>query len=91
MFIRRLLLVVILPFLAQACVTVDGHITDAIKASSINVELGIGYLQQNTLDLASEKLIKALRQNPKSVKANYVYAMLQDRLGEVELAEKPNL
>ena len=70
-----------------ACVTVDNKQTDDAAASNINVELGIGYLQQNNFELASEKLKKALRYNPNNVKANYTYAVLQDRLGQVELAE----
>ncbi len=88
MFTRSLCLVAILPLLLMGCVTTSDHVTDTEKASAINVELGIGYMQQNNLDLATEKLLKAVRQNPKSAKAYYVYAMLQDRLKETELAGK---
>jgi type IV pilus assembly protein PilF len=73
--------------LLQACVTVDEQYSKNEKASKINVELGIGYLQQNNLDLASEKLLKALRQDPNSAPAHNAYAILQDRLKQLDLAE----
>jgi type IV pilus assembly protein PilF len=76
---RISLLLVLIPFLS-ACVTVDERPADNEKASAINVQLGIGYLQQNKLELANEKLLKALRQNPKSAPAHNAYAILQDRL-----------
>lgn len=84
---KRFALVVTLGLLS-ACVAVDKQQTDDEAASNINVELGIGYLQQNNYELASEKLVKALSYNPDNVKANYTYAVLQDRLGQKELAEK---
>ena len=73
--------------MSTACVTVDDRQTDGEAASNINTELGLGYLQQNNFELASEKLKRALSYNPKNVKANYIYAVLQDRLGQKELAE----
>jgi type IV pilus assembly protein PilF len=69
----------LLPLLS-ACVTVDEGPTDTEKASKINVQLGMGYLQQNKLELANEKLLKALAYNPKSAAAHNAYAMLQDQL-----------
>ena len=74
--------------LLQGCVTVDSKPTDNEAASNVNVELGVGYLRQNNYELANEKLLKALRYNPDNVKANYSYAILQDRLEQKELAEK---
>ncbi len=73
--------------LLQACVAVNPGPSKDEKASSVNVELGIGYLQQNNFELASEKLNRALQQNPDSVKGHYIFAILQDRLGEMEKAE----
>lgn len=87
MRIDRILLLALSLGLLSACITVDNKQTDDEAASNINTELGIGYLQQNNFELASEKLIKALRYNPKNVKANYTYAVLQDRLGQNDLAE----
>ena len=71
----------------QACVAVDPQQTQNQKASAVNVQLGIGYLQQNKLELASEKLTKAVRQDPDSAAAHNAYAILQDRLQQYELAE----
>ncbi|MCP4332065.1 MAG: type IV pilus biogenesis/stability protein PilW [Gammaproteobacteria bacterium] len=75
--------------LLQACasVPVDPGQTKNEKASAVNVQLGIGYLQQNNLELASEKLTKALRQDPESAPANNAYAILQERLKQYDLAE----
>ena len=75
----RSLVFLLLP-LISACVAVENKPTDTEKASEINVQLGIGYLQQNKLELANEKLLKALRYNPKSAAAHNAYAILQDRL-----------
>lgn len=73
----------------QACyyVPVEPEVSNTEKASAINVQLGIGYLQQNNLDLANEKLAKALRQDPESAPAHNAYAILQDRLLQYEKAE----
>jgi type IV pilus assembly protein PilF len=69
------------------CVTVDPREPQNVRASKINVQLGIGYMQQNNLEVANEKLLKALRQNPKSAAAHNAYAMLQDRLLQKDKAE----
>jgi len=76
---RMRLLCLLVPLLS-ACVTVEKGPSDPEKASAINVQLGIGYLQQNKLELANEKLLKALAYNPKSASAHNAYAILQDRL-----------
>ena len=57
------------------------------QASAVNVQLGIGYLEQNNLDQANEKLSKALRQDPNSASAHNAFAILQDRLLQTEKAE----
>lgn len=56
------------------------------KAASVNADLGIRYLQSGRLQLANEKLLKALQQNPNSPKANYYFAILQQRLGNTAKA-----
>jgi type IV pilus assembly protein PilF len=86
--INKIVALLLLMGLLQACVAVDPGPTQNEKASDINVELGMGYLRQNNLELASQKLTKALRQNPESASANNAYAILQDRLNQLELAEK---
>lgn len=73
--------------LLAACVAVNPEKTRDEEASDVNTEMGVGYMEQDNFELASEKLLKALRQNPNSVKANYVYAILQDELDQKELAE----
>ena len=84
---KSLIMLLLLSGLLQACVAVDPSKGRNEEASDVNTEMGLGYLQQNNYELASEKLLKALRQNPESVKANYVYAVLQDKLEQKELAE----
>ncbi len=84
---KSLIMLLLLTGLLQACVAVDPSKGRNEEASDVNTEMGLGYLQQNNFELASEKLLKALRQNPENVKANYVYAVLQDKLEQKELAE----
>ena len=87
MHTRKWIASLALLLLLQACVTIDPQYARNEKASAINVELGIGYMQQNNLELSNEKLLKALRQNPNSAPAHNAYAMLQDRLKQYDLAE----
>jgi len=56
------------------------------EASSFNADLGIRYLQNGRLNLANEKLLKALEQNPNSPVANHYFAILQQRLGNTAKA-----
>ncbi len=83
---NNLLLIFLLPFLA-ACVTTGGRVPDNVKASKVNVELGLGYYRQNNMELASQKLNKALRQDPDSAIAHFAFAILQDRLKQTDKAE----
>ena len=87
MRIDRLLFVLAVLLLSTACVTV-GKQTDEEAASNVNTELGWGYMQQGDFETASEKLKRALRQNPKNPKANYLYGALQEQLGQDDLAER---
>lgn len=88
MRINKIVSLLILLGLLQACyVPVEPDQTQNEKASAVNVQLGIGYLQQNNFDLADEKLAKALRQDPDSAAAHNAYAILQDRLLQAEKAE----
>ncbi len=74
--------------LLSACVVVDPQEGPNEAASKINVQLGMGYLQQNNMVLASEKLTKALRQDPESASAHNAYEILQDRLLQKDKAEE---
>jgi len=58
------------------------------EASNYNSELGVRYLQKGRLQLANDKLTKALEQDPKSAQTNHYYALLQQRLGNNKLASK---
>ena len=87
MRIDKLAVTLLLFGLLQACVAVDGQQTQNEKASAVNVQLGIGYLRQNNLELANEKLEKAIRQDPDSAAAHNAYAILQDRLQQFDKAE----
>ncbi len=84
---NKIVALIVLLGLLQACIAVDPGKGKNLKASAINVQLGIGYLQQNNLDLASEKLTKALSQDPNSASAHNAYAILQERLLQNDKAE----
>ncbi len=84
------LLILALFLQLSGCVTVNeggGGATDFEKASKINVQLGIGYYNRGNLELANEKLLKAIRQDPKSSQAYHAYAVLQNRFLDPEKAE----
>lgn len=83
----KIVVLILLLGLLQACVTVDPAKGKNERASAVNVQLGMGYLQQNNLELASEKLTKALRQDPNSAAAHNAYAILQERLLQNDKAE----
>jgi len=76
--------------LLSSCVSpsADAPLSDNQKAAEINVQLGARYMGQGEYILADEKLRRALRQDPRSAPANWVFALLQERLGEDEVAEK---
>lgn len=50
------------------------------QAALYNAKLGAEYLRKNRLELADEKLSRALAQDSRSVLANHYYALLQSRL-----------
>jgi type IV pilus assembly protein PilF len=85
--ISNLVRVLATAVLIQGCVAVTDGPSRNEKASAINVQLGIGYLQQNNLTLASEKLSKALRQDPDSASAHNAFGILQERLLQNDKAE----
>ena len=53
-----------------------------------NLNLGAGYLRQGRLDLAIERLLRALDQNPRLADAHSTIAIAYDQLGSNEDAEK---
>ena len=57
-------------------------------ASNYNMQLGMAYLNQGDLGLAKEKLDRAVAENPGDPNVHSAMAMLQDRLGHPDLADK---
>lgn len=59
-----------------------------LQAAELNVQLGLSYLQKDRPDLAKLKLDKALKQAPNSSRANWAYARLEEKLGNMTSAAK---
>lgn len=57
-------------------------------ASNYNMQLGMAYLNQGDLGLAKEKLDRAVAENPGDPNVHSAMAMLQDRLGHPDQADK---
>jgi type IV pilus assembly protein PilF len=57
-------------------------------ASNYNMQLGMAYLNQGDLGLAKEKLDRAVAENPSDPNVHSAMAMLQDRLGHPDQADK---
>jgi type IV pilus assembly protein PilF len=57
-------------------------------ASNYNMQLGMAYLDRGELGLAKEKLERAVTENPNDPNVHSAMAMLQDRLGHPEKADK---
>ncbi|UCE89107.1 MAG: type IV pilus biogenesis/stability protein PilW [Pseudomonadota bacterium] len=55
--------------------------TDLKRASELNAELGLAYLQQGRMEIANAKLEKALEQDPSNGNANHYMAELKRRVG----------
>lgn len=74
----------------SACVSTSDKpvLVDMKRAADANVALATVYLQRGRLGAANKKVLKALKQNPKSVEANGVYAALLTELGKAKEAEK---
>ncbi len=84
-------MVALVCLILAACAT-DGTEIDLTsadsKAAQVNVQLGVGYMNQGKLQLADTKFRRALKQAPRLPVAHWTYALLQERLGEFEAAEK---
>lgn len=89
---RKLLVAIGVVLPLAACVTetkVDPRPPEEPKeAAQINAQLGAEYLRQGKLDLAQEKLEKAIEQDPQLADARTWLALLYDQLGETDKAEK---
>lgn len=81
----------VLCFLA-ACTTTEqqlhpGTKPDLQEAAKLNTQLGIDYLRKGQIDLALEKLKKALEQDSSLGMAHSTIALIYQRKGEIKLAE----
>lgn len=59
-----------------------------IRAAEINAQLGIAYMNQGKMDVASRKLEKALSQNPGSPNVHSALGVLNERLKDYSTADK---
>lgn len=57
------------------------------RASGFNVQLAVGYLQRGQLEVAQEKLYKAIDQDPNNVEAHTTMAVLMMKINEMSEAE----
>jgi type IV pilus assembly protein PilF len=62
--------------------------TRRVKSADINVQLAIGYLKEGRVELALDKIDRALIQDPKSSTAHSVAGVIMERIGRFEEAEE---
>lgn len=75
--------------LLSGCATTSGPTEqEQKKAAQLNARLGANYLRRGSLELANEKLQKALRQDDENVDAHATYALLQMELGKPDAAHR---
>jgi type IV pilus assembly protein PilF len=71
-----------------ACSSTSNSGRKKSDASNYNMQLGMAYLNQGDLGLAKEKLERAVAENPGDPNVHSAMAMLQDRLGHPDKADK---
>jgi type IV pilus assembly protein PilF len=77
-------------FALQGCVTGSssgGPAPSEDDAAVANMNLGAGYLRQGRIDLALERLERALEQNPRLADAHSTIAIAYDQSGKLDEAE----
>ena len=62
--------------------------SDGSEAAKINIQLGQAYLSQGKLDMAMDKLKKAIELAPRNPDGHTVIAVLYEQLGNVDMAGK---
>jgi type IV pilus assembly protein PilF len=62
--------------------------TDSQRAAQINTELGVGYMNEGHMNVAVEKIKKAIYYDDAFAPAHHAYALMLDRLGEKEKAAR---
>jgi len=91
--VSKRIVVALISLWLVGCTTAGGtrpttYIAPDPKAADINVQLGLSYMQRGNYEIALEKLEKALQQNPNLPSAHNAIALLFQRLGESDKAEK---
>ena len=71
-----------------ACVSAGGGAVKSEAAARVNLQLGIGYLQEGNLPIAKEKLERARSQDPHNPEIHGAMALLDQRLGKDKDADK---
>ena len=72
-----------------ACTAAGGaHNSQLSDAARINMQLGVGYLQQGNLAVAKEKLERAREEDPSDPDVHGAMALLDERLGKDKDADK---
>jgi type IV pilus assembly protein PilF len=66
----------------------NGSVTRSEAAARINLQLGVGYLQEGNLAIAKEKLERARSQDPHNPEVHGAIALLDERLGKDKEADK---
>lgn len=87
----RSISVLVFALVFSACTIVTGNIplpTNDEDAATFNAELGQQHLQRGNLELANEKLTKALEQDNKNTLAHITMARLQFAIERPEVARK---
>ncbi len=86
-WLRRMSSVLLLAGVA-ACASAPGYKTvDGQDPAEINTQLGIEYLRKGLYQASSDKLEKALSQNPRYAPAHDAIAVLYEQLGEIGKAD----
>ncbi len=83
-------IVVAAAVLLSACVSNEPKApeTSPEEAARLNLQLGAQYLQRGDLNLARDKLLKAVEQDPKLVGAHLTLALVYERAGELDQASR---
>ena len=76
--------------LHSACTVVETRQKpiDTKKAAEANVKLGAAYIQEGLLNVANEKLERALQLDPKNPQAHNMYGVLNHKLGLADKARE---
>ena len=94
MSIRSVLLILAIALSLSACgggqsnVKKDKAEANLKEASVTNVQLGVGYLRRGDYEVAQEKLLKAIEQDPDNVVAYTTMAFLLMQINKLEEAEE---